>query len=100
VRVSPYAVATVDRKGTRRARRARNYSRPFYTAGHVGFGPDGRRMRRKVSGRMSLLWLGAQPEGPAQGPAHPPLGTFGVLRRPGHGEALTCPVPLTARALI
>jgi hypothetical protein len=43
---------------------------------------------------MSLLWLGAQPEGPAQGPAHPPLGTFGVLRRPGHGEELTCQVPL------
>jgi hypothetical protein len=43
---------------------------------------------------MSWLWLGAQPEGPAQGPAHPPLGPFGVLRRPGHGEELTCQVPL------
>lgn len=41
-----------------------------------------------------MLWLRAQPEGPAQGPAHPSLGTFGAPRRPGQREPLTCQVPL------
>jgi hypothetical protein len=43
---------------------------------------------------MSLLWLGAQPENPAQRPAHPPLGSLGAPRRPGHREELTCQVSL------
>jgi hypothetical protein len=43
---------------------------------------------------MSLLWLGPQPKGPAQGPAHPALGTLGAPRRPGQREALTCQVSL------
>lgn len=41
---------------------------------------------------MSLLWLGAQPEGPAQDPALPPLGTLAAPRRPGQREDLTCQV--------
>ena len=48
---------------------------------------------------MSLLWLGAQPEGPAQDPALPPLGTLAAPRRPGQREDLTCQVSvLGARA--
>ena len=44
---------------------------------------------------MSLLWLGAQPEGPAQGPAHLlPFGSLGPPCRPGQREKLTCQVPL------
>ena len=42
---------------------------------------------------MSLLWLGAQPEGPAQHPAHP-LDSLGTPRRPGQREELTCQVAL------
>ncbi len=38
---------------------------------------------------MSLLWLSAQPEGPAQNPALPPLGTLAAPRRPGQHEELT-----------
>jgi len=41
-----------------------------------------------------LPWLGAQPEGTAQGSAHPPLGTLGAARRPGQCEELTCQVSL------
>jgi hypothetical protein len=41
-----------------------------------------------------LPWLGTQPEGPAQGPAHPPLGSLGAPRRPGQRENLTCQVLL------
>jgi hypothetical protein len=37
-----------------------------------------------------LPWLGTQPEGPAQDPAHPPLGALGAPRRPGQRENLTC----------
>lgn len=43
---------------------------------------------------MSLLWLSAQPEGPAQGLAYPPLGTLGAPCRPGQCEDLTCQVCL------
>ena len=43
---------------------------------------------------MSVLWLGAQPEGPAQDPAHPPRGSLGAPRRPGQREELTCQVSL------
>jgi len=43
---------------------------------------------------MSLLWLGAQPEGPAQDLAHPPLSSLGAPRRPGQREELTCQVSL------
>jgi DNA-binding CsgD family transcriptional regulator len=35
-----------------------------------------------------------QPEGPAQDPAHPPLGSLGAPRRPGQRENLTCQVLL------
>lgn len=43
---------------------------------------------------MSLLWLSAQSEGPAQGLAYAPLGTLGAPRRPGQREDLTCQVCL------
>ena len=43
---------------------------------------------------MSLLWFGAQPEGPSQDPAHPPLSSLSAPRRPGQREELTCQVPL------
>jgi hypothetical protein len=41
-----------------------------------------------------LLWLGAQPEGPAQDPALPPLGTLAAPDRSGKREELTCQVSL------
>ena len=47
-----------------------------------------------VSAGVSLFWLGAQPEGPAQDPALPPLGTLPAPRRPGQREELTCQVSL------
>ena len=43
---------------------------------------------------MSVLWLGAQPEGTAQDPAHPPLGPPGAPHRPGQREELSCQVSL------
>lgn len=43
---------------------------------------------------MSLLWLGAQPEGPAQDPEPSPLGTLAAPRRPGQREELTRQVSL------
>jgi len=47
-----------------------------------------------VSAGVSLVWLGAQPEGPAQDPALPPLGPLAAPRRPGQREELTCQVSL------
>lgn len=41
-----------------------------------------------------MPWLGAQPEGPAQGPAHPPLGTLTAPRGPDQREDLSCQVSL------
>jgi len=41
-----------------------------------------------------LLWLGAQPEDPAQDPAPSPLGTLTAPRRPDQREELTCQVSL------
>jgi hypothetical protein len=43
---------------------------------------------------MSLLCFGAQPEGPSQDPAHPPLSSLSAPRRPGQRQELTCQVPL------
>jgi hypothetical protein len=43
---------------------------------------------------MSLLWLGAQPEGLAQDQPHPPFGPLGAPCRSGQSEELTCQVPV------
>jgi hypothetical protein len=45
-----------------------------------------------VSAGVSLLWLGAQPEGPAQDLAPLPPGTLAAPRRPGQRKELTCQV--------
>jgi hypothetical protein len=43
---------------------------------------------------MSLPWLGAQPEGPAQRPAYLPFGSLGTPRRLGQRNDLSRLVPL------